>query len=103
MEKYIHNILENDDPDIIECKDEYNETLINNAEFQIFHKTMELETTCKNNILDAKIDADKLEDMKKNYDPSSEEIFNTIWDLTEEQDIHLEFDDNNGDKIVKSL
>ena len=60
---------------------------------------MELESGAMDKILDAKIDADKLEGMKKKYDPSLEEIFNT----TEDQDIHLETDDNNGDKIVKSL
>ena len=47
--------------------------------------------------------ADKLEEMKRSYHPSSEEIFNTTWDLTEHHNIHLETDDNNGDKIVKSL
>ena len=45
MEKYMHKILEDDDPDTIECKDEYNEALIHNKEVQIFHKTMELKKT----------------------------------------------------------
>ena len=30
VEQYVHTILNDDDPDIIECKDKYNKALINN-------------------------------------------------------------------------
>ena len=30
IEQYIHTIFDDDDPDIIECKDNYNEALIHN-------------------------------------------------------------------------
>ena len=53
--------------------------------------------------MEAKIDADKLDEMKRNYYPNSEKIFNTTWDLTEDQNIHLETDDKNSEEIVKSL
>ena len=43
MEKFIHNILEDNDHGTIECKDKYNEALINNAELQILHEKMEVE------------------------------------------------------------
>ena len=32
MEKYMHNILEDDDPETVKFKDEYNEALIRNKE-----------------------------------------------------------------------
>ena len=37
----MHNILGSDEPDVIECKDEYNEALIHKKEVQILHETME--------------------------------------------------------------
>ena len=37
MEQLIHTILDDDDPDIIECKNNYNEALIHNKEVQILH------------------------------------------------------------------
>ena len=60
MEKYIHNILEDDGPDTIECKEEYNEALINKTEVQILHETMELENNPITEIIETKIDADNL-------------------------------------------
>ena len=38
--------------------------------------------------------------MKKNYDPKSEEIFNTTWDLTEDEN-YLSNDEEINDDIVK--
>ena len=85
MEQYVHTILEDIDPDISECKDNYNEALINNKEVQALHYTLE----------DRKIiDKAKLEEMKKNYDPKSEQIFNSTWDLS---------DSNEDITIVKNL
>ena len=74
MEQLIHTILDDDDPDIIECKDKYNEALIHNKEVQALHNT--LEDNIKN-------DEAKLEEMKKNYNPKSEQIFITTWDLSD--------------------
>ena len=42
IEKYMHNILEDNDPDTIECRDKYKEALTQYKEVQIFHKTMYL-------------------------------------------------------------
>ena len=78
MEKYIHNILEDDDPDTVESKDRYNAVLINNTQLQIFHGNMELNLSVNGIFLNAEINADEL-------DSNSEEIFNTTWDLTEDQ------------------
>ena len=41
-----------------------------------------------------KIDEEKLEEMKKNYDPTSEQIFNSTWDLS---------DSHEDDTMVKKL
>ena len=85
MEQLIHTILDDDDPDIIECKDKYNEALIHNKEVQALHNTF------KDNI---KIDEAKLEEMKKNYNPKSKQIFNSTWDLS---------DSHKDDTIIKNL
>ena len=77
MENYMHNILEYDDPDIIECKEEYNEALIHNKEVQILHETTEGINNPIKKVIDDKIDANKLKEMKRNYYPNSEQIFNT--------------------------
>ena len=77
----MHNILDNDDPDIIECKDEYNEALVHYKEVQALHEHMEGNYKTGEKLRDTKIDAKKLEEMKKNYDPKSEQIFNTAWDI----------------------
>ena len=66
-------------------KDQYNKALIHNTEVQALHDQLE------GNI---KIDKEKLEEMKKNYDPKSEQIFNTTWDLS---------DSYEDDTIVKNL
>ena len=63
---------------------------------------MELNASANDKFLNAEIDVDKLEEMKKSYDSSSEKIFSTTWDLTEDQNIHLETDNRNSDKISKS-
>ena len=83
----MHNILEDDDPETIDCKDEYNEALIQNKEVQILHGKMEESNIPINTFMDTTIDAGKLEEMKKNYDPNSEEIFNKEWDLSEDDTI----------------
>ena len=48
----MHNILEDNDPDTIECKDEYNEALIHNKEVQIFHKTIDLKDNLTKKIME---------------------------------------------------
>ena len=49
----------------------WNDALIKNRQLQIIHKTMELKAAAKDKILDAKIDADKLEKRKS--------IMITVW------------------------
>ena len=41
MEQYGHTILDRDDQEDIECKDNYNEALIHNKEVHILHDKME--------------------------------------------------------------
>ena len=41
MEQYVHTVLDDDDPDIIECKDIYNQALIHNKEVQGLHDHLE--------------------------------------------------------------
>ena len=84
MEQLINTIFNDDDPDIIECKDNYNEELIHNKEVQTLHKNLEDET---------QIDKEKLKEMKKSYNPTSERIFNSTWDLSDSKE------DNN---IIKN-
>ena len=69
------------------CKDQYNEALIRNKEVQILHEKMEESNIPIKTVMDTKIDAGKLEEMKRNYDPNSEEIFNKEWDLSEDDTI----------------
>ena len=64
---------------------------------------MELENNPITNIMQKKIDADKLDEMRKNYYPKSEEIFNTTWDLTEDHKYLSDEDEVNDDTIVKNL
>ena len=61
MDQYIHTILDNDDPDIIECKDEYNEALIYNKEVQLLHENMEGKNNPIDKPMDTKINVDKSE------------------------------------------
>ena len=68
MEQLIHTILDNDDSDIIECKDNYNEALIHNKEVQTLHKKIEDEI---------QIDEEKLKEMKRNYNPTLVQIFHS--------------------------
>ena len=63
IEQLVHTIQDANDPDTIECKDNYNEALIHNKEVQTLHKKLEDET---------QIDEEKLEEMKRNYNPTSE-------------------------------
>ena len=70
----MHTILDSDDQEDIECKDSYNEALIHNKEVHILHDKMEDLN---------KLDKRKIEEMKKNYDPKSEQIFNSTWDLSD--------------------
>lgn len=64
---------------------------------------MELNLSANNKFLNAKIGTEEQEEMNKNYYSNSEIVFNTTWDLTVDQNFHLETDDKNNDKIVKSL
>ena len=74
MEKYMYTILDSDDQEDIECKKNYNDTLEHNKEMHILHNKMEVLSN---------LDQDKLEDMKQKYDPKSEDIFESTWDLSD--------------------
>ena len=85
IEWYMHTILDSDDQEDIECKKIYNDALEQNKEMHILHDKMEI----LNNL-----DQDKLEEMKQQYDPKSEKIFESTWDLS---------DSSEDDTIVKKL
>ena len=64
---------------------------------------MELKKNPIEKIMVTKIDADELEEIKRNYDPNSEKIFNTTWDLSEDHKDLLGEDEIDDDTIVKNL
>ena len=81
----MHTILDSDDQEDIEYKDNYSEALIKHRDVHILHDKMEDLN---------KLDKEKLKDMKQNYDPKSEKIFKSTWDLS---------DSNEDETIVKNL
>ena len=85
MGKYIHTILDSDDEEAKQCKQEYNTALAINTKMHIIHDNLE-------NF--SEIDKGKIEEMEKNYDPKSEEIFKETWDLSVTHE---------DDSIVKNL
>ena len=70
----MHTILNSDDQEDIECKKIYNDALEQNKEMHVLHNKMET---------DLKLDKEKLEEMKNDYDPKSEKIFESTWDLSD--------------------
>ena len=74
LEKFVHTILDSDDQEDIECKKIYNDTLEQNKEMHILHHKVEI----INNL-----DQEKLEEMKQQYDPKSEKILESTWDLSD--------------------
>ena len=85
MGKYIHTILDSDDKEAKQCKQEYNTALAINTKMHIIHDNLEHLS---------EIDKRKIEEMEKNYDPKSEDIFKEIWDLS---------DTSEDESIVKNL
>ena len=85
LEKFVHTILNSDDQEDIECKKNYNDALSQNKEMHKLHDNLEN----LNNL-----DKDKLEEMKQTYDPKSEDIFKSTWDLC---------DTSEDETIVKEL
>merc|ERR1711873_20302 len=85
MEKYIHTIPGSDDEEAKKCKLEYNAALAINTKMHIIHDNLEHLS---------EIDKGKIEEMEKNYDPKSEEIFKETWDLSVTKE---------DDSIVKNL
>ena len=81
----MHTILNSDDQEDIECKDNYNEALIHNKEVHILHNKLEELN---------KLDKAQLNEIKRNYNPKSENIFKSTWDLS---------DSNEDDTIVNNL
>lgn len=53
--------------------------------------------------MEKKINADTIDEMKRNYYSKSEKIFNITWDLTEDQDDLSNYEDIIDDTIVKNL
>ena len=89
MEKYLHKILETDNPETMELKCDHNDALINNTQLQIIHKGLK-----------AEVDKEKLKKLKKEYDPTSEYVFDSIWDIKDDLDMDTS---ENNDNIVKTL
>ena len=83
MEKFVHTILDSDDQEDIECKLNYNDRLAQNTEVHKLHDNLE-------NL--NKLDKEKLEEMKQNYDPKWEDVFKEVRDLS---------DTSEDDTIVK--
>ena len=73
IEKFVHTILDSDDQEDIECKRNYNDALAQNTEMHKLHDNLEDLN---------KLDKNKLEEMKQKYDPKSEDVFTTDWDLS---------------------
>ena len=83
VERFVHTILDSDDQEDIECKLEHNNALAQNTEVHKLHDNLE-------NL--NKLDKEKLEEMRQNYDPKSEDVFKEAWDLS---------DTSEDDTIVK--
>ena len=81
----MHTILDSDDQEDIKCKKIYNKALKQNKEMHILHDKMEILSN---------LYQDKLEYMKQKYDPKSEDIFESTWDLS---------DTSEDETIVKEL
>merc|ERR1712243_187379 len=78
-------ILDSDDQENIEYKLKYNDALAQNTEVHKLHDNLEDLN---------KLDKEKLEEMRQNYDPKSEDVFKEAWDLS---------DTSEDDTIVKEL
>ena len=85
MERYIHTVLDSDDDEAKKCKLEHNTALAINTQMHIIHDNLE-------HLSD--LDKGKIEEMEKNYDPKSEDIFKEVWDLS---------DTSEDESIVKNL
>ena len=67
IERYMHTILDSDDQEDIECKDSYNQALIQHRDVYILHDKMEDLN---------KLNKEKLKEMKQNHNPKSEKFSN---------------------------
>ena len=85
VERFVHTILDSDDQEDIKCKLEHNTALAINTEMHKIHDNLE-------NL--SKLDKEKLEEMKLNYDPKSEDVFKEVWDLS---------DTSEDETIIKDL
>merc|ERR1712082_97487 len=85
MEKYIHTVLDSDDEETKKCKWEHNTALATNTQVHIIHDNLKHFS---------EQEKEKIEEMEKNYDPKSEEIFREVWDLS---------DTSEDESIVKNL
>ena len=85
MEKYIHTVLDSDDEEDKKRKLEHNTALAINTQMHIIHDNLE-------HLSD--LDKKKIEEMEKQYDPKSEDVFKEVWDLS---------DTSEDESIVKNL
>ena len=88
MEEYLHKIIDSDDLNTMESKYDHNTALINNTQLQIIHEGIKQE-----------MEMEKLEKLKNEYNPSSEIIIESIWNIEDESD--KEKDENNENIATK--
>ena len=74
VKRFFYTILDSNDQEDIKCKLEHNTALAINTEMHKVHDKLE-------NL--NKLDKEKLEEMKQNYDPKSEDVFKEVLDLSD--------------------
>ena len=89
MEHYLHRIIDSDDVDTRDSKHDHNEALMNHKQLKIIHEGIKHE-----------MDKEKLEKLKEEYNPSSEIILESTWNLEDNFD---EETTDHSDKIVTNL
>merc|ERR1711905_22390 len=89
MEKYIHTVLDSDDEEAKKCKLEHITALAMNTQVHIIHDNLEHLSG---------LDKEKIEEIEKNYDPKSEDVFKEVWDLSDTSE-----DESNVKNLEKDL
>ena len=72
----------------MESKHDHNTALMNNTQLHIIHEGIKQD-----------MDKEKVERLKEEYDPSSEIIFESIWNI--EDDSNKKTDENNDNIVTK--
>ena len=73
----------------MESKYDHKNALINNMQLQVMHEGMK-----------AEMDKEKLEKLKQEYNPTSEHVFDSIWNIEDKLDMDTS---ENNDNVVNSL